>query len=80
MYKALFRRGVIRDERESRKVCDRNATKERERERIVGIVLVREECRMRPKLGRVGEREREMKRERDGERGEGILAWNVASL
>lgn len=32
------------------------------------MVLVQEECRVRPKLGRVGERERnkERERERDG--------------
>lgn len=30
----------------------------------MGIVLVREECRVRPKLGRVGERERNKEGER----------------
>ncbi len=58
---------------------------ERERERIVGIVLVQEECRVRPKLGRVREREKEVKRGRgmdEGwrEGGMGHFGWNVASL
>lgn len=51
--------------------CDRNATRASER-RIVGIVLVQEECSVRPKLGRVEERGGNQEREKemdDGERG-----------
>lgn len=47
---------------------------ERER-RIVGIVLVGEECRLRPELGRVGERERNKEMEEEGREGGGGAFW-----
>lgn len=46
----------------------------REGRRIVGVVLVGEECRKRPKMGWVGER----KRGRNG--GGGGYGWYVASV
>lgn len=47
----------------------------------MGIVLVREECSVRPKLGRVEERGGNQEREKEmDDGGGGIFGWNVASL
>lgn len=46
---------------------------------MAGIVLVREECRVRPTLGRVGERERNGKEEGRKIERRGVW-WNVASF